>query len=973
MAAKLLIEDRRGVLPAPIQPPRGSGPLPKPMNRESQVRFVAVLLFLLTVAAVIFAGFNFQKEREFAVPDDGAWWVERGGRLVADRLEANGPAARAGIKPGDQLVSVNGQEVKNTPGLERQLYRAGVWSKATYSLARQSVTVDCSVILTPADRSLNNWLRLIALIYLGIGLYVLLRRWTAPGSTHFYIFCLVSFVAYSFKYTGKLNDFDWTIYWGNILAWVLQPALFLHFVLTFPERRDFVRKRPWLLALGYVPGALLLARHILALRLAQASGQLRWNMDRLEMSYGAVYFLGAAAVLWYSYRRASTTILRQQLKWVTRGTILAIAPYTLLYVLPYVFPHLMGWLPQAAMKVSVLSLGLLPLTFGYAIFRYRLMDVDLIFKRGVVYTLAAAAVVGMYFALVAGIAELVHMQKPSSGPVGLILAVVVTALLFDPVRKWIQDRIDHFFYRTRYDYRRTLIEFGRELSSETDLNTMLSSVMDRLSRTLAVDRIAIFLATGEEDERFVLSKSFGMMPPSKLDLSFLSAPRPEQAGHLFFENTHQVPRETAGSQETIAKLDLNYYIPCHAQQKTIAVLGLGKTSQGDFLSSEDVELLETLGGYLGIALQNARLYASLQQKVAEYERLKDFNENIVESINVGVMALDMEDRIESWNAQMEVTYALPRWQALTQPLRTVFPAEFVEEFYRVRQEAGIHNLYKFHLKTPAGETRTVNVAIAPLVTRKFQVVGRLIIMDDITERVELEAQLSQADKLSSIGLLAAGVAHEVNTPLAVISSYTQMLAKQLQGDPQKSGLLEKITRQTFRASEIVNNLLNFSRTSGSEFADVDVNKVITDTLALLEHQLKTAKIDVRQELATGIAPIQGNPGRLQQVFLNLFLNAKDAMPGGGTLSVATRNGDMVSVRVSDTGSGIAPEHVQRIYDPFFTTKATPREGQNRGTGLGLSVTYGIIQEHAGKIRVESDPGAGTTFALDFPCRKAVHV
>ena len=139
---------------------------------------------------------------------------------------------------------------------------------------------------------------------------------------------------------------------------------------------------------------------------------------------------------------------------------------------------------------------------------------------------------------------------------------------------------------------------------------------------------------------------------------------------MFFENTHQVPRETAGSQDAIARLDLNYYIPCRAQQKTVAVLGLGKTTKGDFLSSEDIELLETLGGYLGIAIQNGRLYASLQQKVAEYERLKDFNENIVESINVGVMALDMEDRIESWNAQMEVMYALPRWQALTQPVQT---------------------------------------------------------------------------------------------------------------------------------------------------------------------------------------------------------------------------------------------------------------------------------------------------------------
>src|SRR5271169_3382271 len=563
MAAKLLIEDRRGLSPVPM-PPGGSGAAPQPMNRESQVRSIAVLLFLLTVAAVVFAGFNFNTEWKFLVPDDGVWWVEHGGRMTADRVEPGGPGAKGGIKPGDQLVSINGQEINNMSGLERQLYRTGVWSKATYSLVRQSVPLDSSVILIPADRSLNNWLRLIALIYLGIGLYVLLRRWTAPGSMHFYIFCLVSFIAYSFKYTGKLNDFDWTIYWGNIAAGVLQPALFLHFVLTFPEKRETVRKHPWLLALVYLPGALLLAIHVTAIRLLQASERLRWNLDRMEMSYGSLFFLASAVVLWYSYRHASTTILRQQLKWVTRGTILAIVPYTLFYVVPY----LMGSLPGATMKVSALSLALLPLTFGYAIFRYRLMDVDLIFKRGVVYTLAAAAVVGLYFGLVAGVATLVQMRQPGSGPIGLILAMVVTALLFDPVRKWIQDRVDQFFYRTRYDYRRTLLEFGRELSSEPDLDKLLSTVMDRLSRTLAVERIAIFLASGAEPEHFLLSKYSGMATPGHLDLSFLSAPRPEpeQAGHLFFENTHQVPRETVDSQETIAKLELNYYIPCRSQQ-----------------------------------------------------------------------------------------------------------------------------------------------------------------------------------------------------------------------------------------------------------------------------------------------------------------------------------------------------------------------------------------------------------------------
>ncbi|MGH9580336.1 MAG: sensor histidine kinase, partial [Terriglobales bacterium] len=245
----------------------------------------------------------------------------------------------------------------------------------------------------------------------------------------------------------------------------------------------------------------------------------------------------------------------------------------------------------------------------------------------------------------------------------------------------------------------------------------------------------------------------------------------------------------------------------------------------------------------------------------------------------------------------------------------------------------------------------------------------------MTERVELETQLSQADKMSSIGLLAAGVAHEVNTPLAVISSYAQMLSKQVRGDEGKSQLLEKITRQTFRASEIVNNLLNFSRTSGAEFSQVDVNQVIRETLALLEHQFKTARIQVQDRLAPELSPILGNTGKLQQVFLNLFLNARDAMPSGGTLTVATSNGSRVRVRISDTGSGIAQEHIARIYDPFFTTKTAARDGQQgRGTGLGLSVTYGIIQEHAGRIHVESRPGNGTSFHLEFPLvRKTVNV
>jgi signal transduction histidine kinase len=240
--------------------------------------------------------------------------------------------------------------------------------------------------------------------------------------------------------------------------------------------------------------------------------------------------------------------------------------------------------------------------------------------------------------------------------------------------------------------------------------------------------------------------------------------------------------------------------------------------------------------------------------------------------------------------------------------------------------------------------------------------------------MQLEAQLAQAEKLSSIGLLAAGVAHEVNTPLAVISSYTQMLAKQVRGDERLAPLLDRITSQTFRASEIVNSLLNFSRTGSTEFSEIDLNSVIRDTLTLLDHQFKTSSVRLDVALLPELPRIVGNAGKLQQVFLNLFLNAKDAMTSGGSLRVATALNGRVAVLITDTGSGIAPEHMQRIYDPFFTTKNAPPEGQRRGTGLGLAVTYGIIQEHSGRIQVESSIGHGTTFHLEFPpARKALHV
>jgi PAS domain S-box-containing protein len=728
------------------------------------------------------------------------------------------------------------------------------------------------------------------------------------------------------------------------------------------------------MSLVYIPGAFFVGLYVFAVTHWAATELLRHRLDQLLTGYEAAFYVLAAVVLWISYKHTRVPLRRQQLKWLTRGTIVAIAPFTLLSAVPFLSNVAV---PDFATKLAGIALVFLPLTFSWAIVRYRLMDTDLIFKRGVTYTLATATLVGLYFALIAVAGEVVHKNLPSAGTWGLIAAIIITAQLFDPIKRLFQDRVDRVFDHKRYDYRQTLIEFGRGLSSQTDLRALLNAVVERLPRTLLVTRVAVFLSS--QPGVFSFAAGHGLPPniydrATVLDLGFLNFDKPGAGSHIFLENPQQALHLSDSERRAASLLDLNYYLPCRAQDRAIAVIGLGRTADGDFLSSEDVESLESLASYIGIALQNARLYTRLEEKIAEYERLKEFNENIVESINVGILAVDLEDRIESWNSQMEAMYALSRAEALRQPLAAVFPPALMEEYHRVKSESGVHNLYKFRLETRAGEVRTVNAAIAPLVSRDFKTVGRIILIDDITDRTELEAQLSQAEKLSSIGLLAAGVAHEVNTPLAVISSYTQMLTKQVRGDDRLSPLLEKITQQTFRASEIVNGLLNFSRTGTGEFRETDLNAIIRDTLNLIEHQFKTSQVKLDTTLLPDLPPILGNAGKLQQVFLNLFLNAKDAMSGGGTLKVATEANGHVSVAISDTGAGIAPEHLQRIYDPFFTTKSAPKDGQRRGTGLGLAVTYGIIQEHAGKIHVESSMGAGTTFYLEFPMlRKPAHV
>ncbi len=935
---------------------------------EFKLQSLAVVLFLVTLAAVIFAGINFQQRARYVRPYDGIdWELDREKGVFARIVWQDTPGDFAGIRPGDTLLRINGQSVEKETDVTKQLFRAQPGTQLTYELRRYGKTVTTTVVAIPQSDpfSLRGFLEFVGVLYLGIGLFVLLKRWEAPHALHFYLFCLISFIVYSFSYSGKLNNFDWIIYWADLVALVLQPALFLHFALAFPKPQPWFRPRRWAFALLYLPAALLLGFRVLAIGAGLVPPSLEvveWQ-ERIELAHLVFLFLLAAAVFEYTYRTTREPILTQQMKWVTRGTWLAILPYTTFYAVPFA----LDYAPTDWMKLSTLSLVFIPLTFGYAIIRYRLMDVDVIFRRGVAYTLATAAIAGIYFGLAVALAQLFNTNV-GFGTGGVVVAIIIAAILFQPIKDWTQVQLDRLFYRERFDYRRTLEEFARELSGEINLVRLLARLLDRLSRTLPVDRMAIFLEEEEAPGYFRLARGEGLPPADlRLNLASLGDPESGQPDYVFLEAGQGLRGLPAEDRRVLDQLRLHYFVPCRVQNRTIGFLALGKTSEGSFLTSEDIELLQTLANYIAIALENARLYQRLEQKADQIARLKDFSESILESSSVGLVALDPEDRIESWNSTMERFYGRPRGQVLGQPLEEVFPPELTAELQARRQEVRVSSLYKFHLSRPAGQRVVSNISIAPLLSKEGKPIGRLLVFDDITDRVQMESQLLQREKLTSLGLLAAGVAHEVNTPLAVISNYAQMLAKQLEAGDARAVLVEKIVKQTFRASEIISGLLNFSRTGPAEFSSVDVNRALRDTLSLVEPQLRSAKITVETDLADDLPPIQGDFGKLQQVFLNLLFNARDAMPQGGRLALRSqRINSRLHVEISDSGVGIPREHLNKIYDPFFTTKAT-----GQGTGLGLAVTYGIIQEHNGTIQVRSGSDHGTTFVLEFPALEAV--
>ena len=940
------------------------------------VGVVALLLCLAIANAVVRANWH--------EAEDGVLWSQRADGLLAEEVHPGSAAAEAGIEAGDLLLAVNEEPIERHADLLQFLHAGGEGTRLDYTVLRVSDVQLYTVSLeqVPAlPLPLYLLLAAVGLFGMLVGAAVRVQRPGHQATLHFFWLTVAFFGVFAFSYTGRLDRLDWVFFWADEVAVLLVAPLFVHFALVFPERTPgWLRHRlgSRVLPIIYAP-AIVLGLMLAAAVLGPDAGpeftravERVWSLEHL---YLAACTLGGLATMVVALRRVRSVTSRRQLRWIVSGAVLGGLPFTLGYAVPYAF----GVTPPVRLELTAVPLGLvLPLAFASAIVRYRLRDVEVIVKRSVVYTTVVAAMIVIYFALERLATEVFLDESDQHNSIIALLATAVVVLLARPAKNTIQAMLDRAYYRDRYDYRRALVRFARDLNSDLDLERLSERLVNRVAETLVVDRMVLLLGRdlagddaqpADNDFHPIRWVGFDAAPPSLL--------RASSVGDRMIGG-HTVLLDDPGNRRKCSPNDvafwrehrLYYFVPCISEAGVIAVMALGRKGSGELLSSEDVSLLAAVAGQAATALENGRLYGQLQQKAGELDRMRQFSENIIESLSDGLVVLDLDDRVVRWNAGLEHLYGVPRAAALGRPLDDLFDAEFVDRLQAARRERPANaELYRVPLVSRHAERRRllVNAAMAPLLTPSGETSGAMLIVVDTTGRVQLEEQLQLSEKMASIGLLAAGVAHEVNTPLTGISSFTQMLLDGAAPDDPRTRVLEKIEQQTFRAARIVKGLLNLARPGSPDSSGpVEINVVINDVLVLLEHQLESGNVKVRRELSARSPVVHAIEFKIQQVFLNLFLNARDAMPAGGWLAVSSSaSAGQAIIEVADTGSGIEPEHLSRIYDPFFTTKAV-----GHGTGLGLSVTYGVMQEHQGTIECESQPGHGTRFTLTLPLAAA---
>lgn len=804
----------------------------------------------------------------------------------------------------------------------------------------------------------------------GLGLLVLARNPRKWVNRSFALFA-ISVACWSGAQVTNLLGGEPAVFWAR---WsflmggttVLGLVLFFH---TFPFDNTLPRSKPFILVALWAAVISLLS---IASPWVVASAT---NTPRGRvLSYGPLYpafaayvfvCIGYSLVLIVKRTRAARGAERQQLTYLFIALLVpGLLGISTNLIIPLVTRS--SQFSQYGPLFSVLMVAMI----AHAIIRYRFMNVRLIFRRGVVY-LVATIVAGVFLVSTLLAADRLTGGTADDAPLEVqVIVGLMVAVAFRPLKDRIQTWLDHYVYRETYDYQKTIRDASRTIASILDLRSVLNYLCDMTGRTFRPDLVAVFTRNPGSDafevaahNSFTETDKGPHHPPLSPDspLPFFLA---RSRRHLLYDEQKPVAfKPDLGRAEAhLRELGGELAFPMFSESELTGFLILGPKLSADAYFPDDIELLSTLVSQAAIAVKNAQLY---RQVVL----VNDYIENILSTMDSGVITVDAHGKVELVNATAEQLTGIPKSvltsmtvDQLSRSISGPLGATLSDGNPRPQVESSL----------PGGGDRQTPIMCSTSALRddRNSVVGALVVFNDLSQVKALESEKRRAERLAAFGSLVSGIAHEIKNPLVAIKTFAELLPERFEDTDFREDFSKVVGTEIDRIDGLVSRLRSLATPVPEAVGPTDIREPIIETLSLLRAQFEQTRTAVHRDLGTSMLLVAIDPTQIKQLFLNLILNAIEAMGHGGQLELVggrkqVHGQSWVYVEVSDTGPGVPDAIRAKIFEPFFSTKA-------RGSGLGLAICRSITDAHRGTITVQPGGQAGgTSVVVMFPTASSV--
>jgi PAS domain S-box-containing protein len=930
-------------------------------------RWKISLPFILALASIIFliwSGFY-----DLQHPHDGIVNLDPSG--VIREIDPSGPTYEKLIV-GDIIVSIDSVSVNDAlplyfgkkPGDEVELVvdREGELTRIQFRLAElpRSIIISELVVI------------MIALIFWGIGVGVQALKPAKQGTTLAFLFFQVSAMLLAAGLVSGIGP-QWVSGLFNFLIWIIGP-LAVHFHLYFPQRTEIKGQRVFLIFLYTI--AILGGLPYLILGPAAVRSNewfsLYLTISRLFLAFNLIIVV---VLLVYSYRHTTTPGVRGKIRIVVLGGILSALPLVIL-----------TFLPDAILKTTLvpysfafLFLAIVPLTYGYAIFRHRLIEVEQHVNRGATYILVFS-ILGGFLLILYAILERWADVSVADSPLIITLLVLLIASIFAPLHRLIQRFVDSIFYGGWYDYRSAVIQISQGLEQITELPELAQTVSDRLVKTLQLEDTCVFLRDFDGDFSVIevsppesvqsdRISSFPVLPKSSL--TFLL-----KIGAVEKSSLSNALSETTLSPEEHELLDseqVHLWVPIIGHGQILGLLALGPKYGGDIFSGEDMDILRVVSRQISPIIENIHLLNQLRQYASELEtrveertaELHDAIERveaILANVGDGVFVTNLEGEILTANVAFEQQSGYIAEEVKGHTLYNLFGNHndtVVIDDLKATLPKGEIWMGELIAEQKSGSPYDIQLTIAPVRDQSGQMVSYVGSQRDITRQKELDRLKDQ---------LIFDVSHELRTPVTNLNMYLELLDG---CRPEKrSGYLEVLKGETGRLIDLIESILDLSRldiykTKKVKFSDVNINLVAAQVVDVHRPLAESAGIKLTYQLDTSIPNIRGEQNQLARLVTNLLSNAIRYTPEGSVELKTFKDGDCACLQVIDTGIGIDEEDKPHLFDRFYRGRKVS-QSRITGTGLGLAIVREIVEIHEGKIDVINGLNGGSVFSVWLP-------